>query len=76
MIVDSLYIGFVPEIMSLKEAGENQTVMLQGASDSSEGETYDDISYGSDVQPPDIAPGFVMVHKNCYREKYHTSRVA
>ena len=47
------------------------------SSDSSEGEGgYDDASYGSDVQPPGLSKGFVMVHENCCRAIYRPSRMA
>ena len=76
VIVNSLYIGIVSEIMSSKEVilGENLAEMQENASISSKGESYDDILYGSDVQPPDLAKGYVMVHENCCRARYRPSR--
>ena len=44
---------------------------------SSEGEdAYDESSYGSDFQPPDLTPGFVQVHEDCCRARYRKSRAA
>ena len=62
--------------MSSKEAipGENMAEMHDNSFVSNEGETYDDDSYGSEVQPPDLAKGFVMVHDNCCRARYRKSR--
>ena len=48
---------------------------MTNSPDSSEGEdNYDDSSYGSEFQPPDITPGFVKVHENCCRARYRKSR--
>ena len=65
--------------MSSKEVslGEKLAKMPLNSSDSSEGEeAYDDMSYGSDIQSPDLAKGFVMVHENCCRARYRPSRVS
>ena len=64
--------------MTSKEGilGENLAEMQENASFSSEGETYDDDSYGSDIQPPDLAKGFVMVKENHCRARYRKSRSA
>ena len=35
---------------------------------------YDDGSYGSDVQPPNLTEDFVRVHEECCRARYHPSR--
>ena len=56
--------------------GKNQAEMSDESSVPSEGENYEDMSYGSDVQPPDLATGFVMVHEHCCRARYRPSRAA
>ena len=61
--------------MSFKEDSSGRKTPLE-SDDSSEGEAYDDSSYGSDIQPPDLGTGFVMVHENCCRARYRPSRVA
>ena len=64
MIVNSIYTGIVSEIMSSNDDYLGQEMPLDSL-ESSEGESYDDILYGSDVQPPEFDTGFVMVHENC-----------
>ena len=47
------------------------------SSDSSEGEGgYDNASYGSDVQPPSMTDGFVLVLEDSCRARYRPSRTA
>ena len=40
------------------------------------GSAYDDASYGSDIQPPDLQQGFVMVPEDCCRAKYRPVKAA
>ena len=76
MIVNSLCIRIASEIMSSKEVilGENLAKLPDNSSVSSEGEIYDDDSYGSEFQPPDLVKGSVMVHENRCRVRYLKSR--
>ena len=64
--------------MSSKEVilGENLPKSSDNTSFSSEAVSYDDDSYGSEFQPPDLAHGSVMVHENRCRARYRKSRSA
>ena len=62
--------------MSLEELNlsKNLAGMPLESSESSEGEVCDDVSYKSNILPPDITQGFVRVYKEYYRAKYRPSK--
>ena len=58
-------------------AGKDVPLETLESSDFSEGEGgYDDVLYGSDVQPPEMAKGYVLVLEDSCRARYHRSRTA
>ena len=64
--------------MASKQAAErleNLDEMLSFSSED-EGEEHDAASYGSDLQPPGLVPGFTMVPSNCCRAMYKPSTVS
>ena len=62
--------------MTSDQASLDMAEMGQNSPDCSEGETYDDNSYGSGILTPGLTEGFVMVTENCCRARYCPSRVA
>ena len=57
------------------QVSENMAEMLNSPFSSEGEEEYDEASYGSDFQPPGLAPGLVIVHEDCCRARYRPSRV-
>ena len=61
--------------MTSKGDGIEVENMENLSTDSSHGEDYDDLlSYGSDVQDPELSGGLVRVHEDCCRVAYRPSK--
>ena len=73
------FTSIIPGIMTSNEdliQGEKAEKMLNSPVSSEGEEEYDDCSYGSEFQPPDLAQGFVKVHETCCRARYRVSRAS